>query len=63
MFNHLNNSDDISCMFWFPDETMIINVFCGVVSGVMSSMMANPTDVLKVIVNANISLRCLFADA
>ncbi|CAF97241.1 unnamed protein product [Tetraodon nigroviridis] len=30
------------------DETMVINVFCGVVSGVMSSCMANPTDVLKV---------------
>ena len=31
------------------DETMVINVFCGVVSGVLSSSMANPTDVLKVI--------------
>lgn len=30
------------------DETMVINVFCGVVSGVMSSCLANPTDVLKV---------------
>ncbi|KAF3840579.1 hypothetical protein F7725_006441, partial [Dissostichus mawsoni] len=29
------------------DETMIINVFCGVVSGVLSSSLANPTDVLK----------------
>lgn len=27
---------------------MVINVFCGVVSGVMSSCLANPTDVLKV---------------
>ncbi|XP_028671806.1 brain mitochondrial carrier protein 1 [Erpetoichthys calabaricus] len=30
------------------DETMIINVFCGVVSGVISSAIANPTDVLKI---------------
>ncbi|KAJ4920064.1 hypothetical protein JOQ06_022449 [Pogonophryne albipinna] len=30
------------------DETMIINVFCGVVSGVLSSSLANPTDVLKI---------------
>ena len=30
------------------DETMVINVFCGVVSGVLSSSLANPTDVLKV---------------
>ena len=34
------------------DETMVINVFCGVVSGVLSSSMANPTDVLKVILHA-----------
>lgn len=27
---------------------MVINVFCGVVSGVLSSSLANPTDVLKV---------------
>lgn len=32
----------------FADETMVINVFCGVVSGVLSSSLANPTDVLKV---------------
>lgn len=32
----------------FSDETMVINVFCGVVSGVLSSSLANPTDVLKV---------------
>lgn len=31
---------------------MVINVFCGVVSGVLSSSLANPTDVLKVILNA-----------
>ncbi|XP_038155573.1 kidney mitochondrial carrier protein 1-like [Cyprinodon tularosa] len=38
------------------DETMIINVFCGVVSGVMSSMLANPTDVLKIRMQAQGSL-------
>lgn len=31
---------------------MVINVFCGVVSGVLSSSLANPTDVLKVKLNA-----------
>ncbi|NWQ84129.1 UCP5 protein, partial [Columbina picui] len=30
------------------DETLLINVICGVVSGVISSAIANPTDVLKV---------------
>ncbi|XP_031428485.1 kidney mitochondrial carrier protein 1 isoform X1 [Clupea harengus] len=30
------------------DETIVINVFCGVVSGVLSSSLANPTDVLKI---------------
>lgn len=32
---------------------MVINVFCGVVSGVMSSCLANPTDVLKVSVTSS----------
>lgn len=41
----------ILCLF-VTDETMVINVFCGVVSGVLSSSLANPTDVLKVISNA-----------
>lgn len=42
----LNNS---AVLVFFPtDETMVINVFCGVVSGVLSSSLANPTDVLKV---------------
>lgn len=36
------------CSAVCADETMVINVFCGVVSGVMSSCLANPTDVLKV---------------
>ncbi|XP_039601204.1 kidney mitochondrial carrier protein 1 [Polypterus senegalus] len=30
------------------DETLFINVFCGVLSGVISSSIANPTDVLKI---------------
>lgn len=47
-----------SCFFFLlTDETMVINVFCGVVSGVLSSSLANPTDVLKVIVNAGDSAK------
>ncbi|XP_018584146.2 brain mitochondrial carrier protein 1 isoform X1 [Scleropages formosus] len=38
------------------DETMVINVFCGVVSGVLSSCLANPTDVLKIRMQAQGSL-------
>lgn len=30
------------------DETLPINVFCGVVAGVVGSVISNPTDVLKV---------------
>ncbi|KAJ8255741.1 hypothetical protein COCON_G00196050 [Conger conger] len=30
------------------DETLIMNVLCGVLSGVISSSIANPTDVLKI---------------
>ncbi|CAJ0942429.1 unnamed protein product [Ranitomeya imitator] len=33
------------------DETLVLNVFCGVLSGVFSSCIANPTDVLKVSVH------------
>uniref|UniRef100_A0A7N5JEH8 Solute carrier family 25 member 14 n=1 Tax=Ailuropoda melanoleuca TaxID=9646 RepID=A0A7N5JEH8_AILME len=32
------------------DETLLINMICGVVSGVISSTIANPTDVLKGVV-------------
>lgn len=32
----------------FTDETLLINVVCGILSGVLSSAIANPTDVLKV---------------
>ncbi|XP_048042853.1 kidney mitochondrial carrier protein 1-like [Megalobrama amblycephala] len=35
---------------------MVINVFCGVVSGVLSSSLANPTDVLKIRMQAQGSL-------
>ncbi|XP_037125918.1 brain mitochondrial carrier protein 1 isoform X3 [Syngnathus acus] len=38
------------------DETMVINVFCGVVAGVLSSSLANPTDVLKIRMQAQGSL-------
>ncbi|XP_067419244.1 kidney mitochondrial carrier protein 1 isoform X2 [Emydura macquarii macquarii] len=30
------------------DETLVINVLCGILSGVISSSIANPTDVLKI---------------
>ena len=32
----------------FSDETLAGNVCCGIVAGVVSSAIANPTDVLKV---------------
>lgn len=35
------------------DETLSINVVCGIVAGVVSSSIANPTDVLKVRMQAN----------
>lgn len=38
---------------------MVINVFCGVVSGVLSSSLANPTDVLKVSLMSHFSLQVL----
>ncbi|XP_048370883.1 brain mitochondrial carrier protein 1 isoform X1 [Sphaerodactylus townsendi] len=38
------------------DETLLINVICGVVSGVISSTLANPTDVLKIRMQAQGSL-------
>ena len=36
------------CAFAVLDETLPINVFCGVVAGVVGSVVSNPTDVLKV---------------
>ncbi|XP_029460806.1 brain mitochondrial carrier protein 1 [Rhinatrema bivittatum] len=38
------------------DETLLINMICGVVSGVISSSIANPTDVLKIRMQAQGSL-------
>ncbi|ELR47210.1 Brain mitochondrial carrier protein 1 [Bos mutus] len=38
------------------DETLLINMICGVVSGVISSAIANPTDVLKIRMQAQGSL-------
>uniref|UniRef100_A0A6I8PGP7 Solute carrier family 25 member 14 n=1 Tax=Ornithorhynchus anatinus TaxID=9258 RepID=A0A6I8PGP7_ORNAN len=38
------------------DETLLINMICGVVSGVISSTLANPTDVLKIRMQAQGSL-------
>ncbi|GAB1302759.1 Brain mitochondrial carrier protein 1 [Apodemus speciosus] len=40
------------------DETLLINMICGVVSGVISSTIANPTDVLKNRASLNNSLGC-----
>lgn len=42
VYEKLNN------MCLFIDETLLINVVCGILSGVVSSTIANPTDVLKV---------------
>ncbi|NXE46831.1 KMCP1 protein, partial [Dromaius novaehollandiae] len=38
------------------DETLMINVLCGVLSGVISSSIANPTDVLKIRMQAQGSM-------
>lgn len=37
--------------FYLSDETLLTNVVCGILSGVISSTIANPTDVLKVAVS------------
>ncbi|KAL7979455.1 hypothetical protein Chor_004613 [Crotalus horridus] len=42
--------------FLIADETLLINVICGVISGVISSALANPTDVLKIRMQAQGSL-------
>lgn len=39
------------------DESLPINVFCGVVAGIVSSAIANPTDVLKVRMQARSSVK------
>ncbi|XP_026546202.1 kidney mitochondrial carrier protein 1-like, partial [Notechis scutatus] len=38
------------------DETLAVNVLCGILSGVISSSIANPTDVLKIRMQAQGSL-------
>ncbi|XP_030056375.1 kidney mitochondrial carrier protein 1 isoform X1 [Microcaecilia unicolor] len=38
------------------DETLVLNVCCGILSGVVSSCIANPTDVLKIRMQAQGSL-------
>lgn len=35
------------------DETLLTNVMCGILSGVISSSIANPTDVLKVAIRTH----------
>lgn len=37
---------------FLSDETLLTNVICGIFSGVISSTIANPTDVLKVAIFA-----------
>ncbi|KAK3094376.1 hypothetical protein FSP39_000954 [Pinctada imbricata] len=39
--------------FLCTDETLVVNVACGIVAGIVSSSIANPTDVLKVRMQAN----------
>lgn len=49
---HLKLCKSAAKLFFFVyaiDETLMINVLCGILSGVISSSIANPTDVLKVI--------------
>ena len=51
MVNSANSFFVLLCNLWlssFADETVIVNVCCGLIAGVVSSAMANPTDVLKV---------------
>lgn len=48
VFTVKQSRKSVVCVCFLSDETMVINVFCGVVSGVLSSSLANPTDVLKV---------------
>ncbi|XP_072914568.1 brain mitochondrial carrier protein 1 [Hemitrygon akajei] len=38
------------------DETLLVNVFCGILAGVISSSIANPTDVLKIRMQARSEL-------
>ncbi|XP_069749874.1 brain mitochondrial carrier protein 1 isoform X2 [Narcine bancroftii] len=38
------------------DEALLVNVFCGIIAGVVSSSIANPTDVLKIRMQAQSNL-------
>ena len=40
--------DNLVLFFFFAEETLGRNVVCGIIAGVVSSSIANPTDVLKV---------------
>lgn len=46
--------------FYFSDETLLTNVICGILSGVISSTIANPTDVLKVAIFTPDARFCCF---
>lgn len=46
-FKHIYK-DLCSSVVIVADESLAINVLCGVTAGVVSSTIANPTDVLKV---------------
>lgn len=52
----LNQMNLCYLFYTFTDETLLINMICGVVSGVISSTIANPTDVLKIRMQAQGSL-------
>uniref|UniRef100_A0A4W3JH92 Brain mitochondrial carrier protein 1-like n=1 Tax=Callorhinchus milii TaxID=7868 RepID=A0A4W3JH92_CALMI len=41
---------------FLTDETLLVNVVCGILAGVVSSSIANPTDVLKIRMQAQGSL-------
>ncbi|NXG06015.1 KMCP1 protein, partial [Sakesphorus luctuosus] len=48
---HLKICKSAAKLFFFAceiDETLMINILCGILSGVISSSIANPTDVLKI---------------
>lgn len=54
-------SDEMHSPSCLSDETLLTNVICGILSGVISSTIANPTDVLKVAVKVGFNLEVLGA--
>lgn len=46
--------------FSLSEETLLTNVICGILSGVISSTIANPTDVLKVAIFSREACFCCF---